>query len=98
MKVNPGKFHLLNDESSKKEINISCIYTETGFFVMRLNHQQQDSLKLYISLASCQEFLEIELTIECRFTLKRERDMIITYRRLNRLNNLVDSINMQKLF
>ena len=68
------------------------------FFVMRLNRQQQDSLKLYISLASCQESLEIEVTIKCRFTLKRERDMIITYRRLNRLNNLVDSINMQKLF
>ena len=32
MKVNPDKFHLLNDESRKKEINISCIYTETIFF------------------------------------------------------------------
>ena len=42
------------------------------------------SLKLEILVpSSSKEFLDIQATIECRFTLKRVRDMIIVYSQLS---------------
>ena len=35
-------------------------------------------------LARSKEFLDIQATIECGFTLKRVRDMIITYSQMHR--------------
>ena len=35
---------------------------------------------------SSKEFLDIQATIECRFTLKLVRDMIITYSQMHRTN------------
>ena len=46
---------------------------------MRLNIMRLDLMRLTIS---SKEFLDIQATIECGFTLKRVRDMIRTYRLL----------------
>ena len=41
---------------------------------------------------SSKEFLDIQATLECRFTLKRVRDMIITYSCFGVIINLADFI------
>ena len=48
----------------------------TKWFWVRV---QLQSLKLQISRVSSKEFLDIQVTIECWFTLKRVRDMTRTY-------------------
>ena len=42
---------------------------------------------LDIAPLSSKNFLEIQATIECRFTLKRVRDMIRTYGQMHRTDN-----------
>ena len=37
-----------------------------------------------IAPVSSKEFLDIQATVECRFTLKRVRDMTITYSQMHR--------------
>ena len=37
-----------------------------------------------IALVSSKEFFDIEAAIECKFTMKRVRDMIILYRQMHR--------------
>ena len=41
---------------------------------------------------SSKTFLEIQATIECRFTLKRARDMKITYSQINPSNKYVKQL------
>ena len=41
-----------------------------------------------IGLVSSKEFLDIQATIECRFTQKRVRNMIITYSQKSKFSNL----------
>ena len=53
------------------------IVPRTRFRVKRYYH---------IAPVSSKGFLDIEATIECRFTLKRVRGMIITYRQMHRTN------------
>ena len=42
-----------------------------------------------ISPVSSKKFLEVQATLECRFTLKRARDMMRTYSQINPSNKYV---------
>ena len=42
------------------------------------------SVRVHLTPASSKEFLDIQATIECGFTLKRVRDMIKTYSQMHR--------------
>ena len=53
------------------------------------------SLKLVPVLSK--EFLDIEATTECKFTLKRVRDMIITYRQIYRTDKYSQYNNLSSL-
>ena len=58
------------------------------------------SPKLQVShLFICKEFLDIQAPIECGFTLKRVRDMIITYSKMHRTSKFIFLFNkMHGLF
>ena len=65
-------------------INIWVAGTSKQLFIKRFLKLKPNFLKNkvvtpFFVLRSSKEFLDIQATIECRFTLKRVRDMIRTY-------------------
>ena len=48
------------------------------------NYVIVDSNPVAVTLVSSKEFPDIQVSTECRFTLKRARDMIITYSQLKK--------------
>ena len=44
---------------------------------------------------SSKEFLDIQATVECRFTMKRERDMITAHSQMYRTDDTAQSLKSQ---
>ena len=44
---------------------------------------------------SSKEFLDIQATVECRFNMKRERDMITAHSQMYRTDDTAQSLNSQ---
>ena len=64
---------------TRLRVNLHSTLARTKWLWVRVELQSSD-----FAPVSSKEFLDIQATIECRFTLERVRDMIRTYSQMHR--------------